>query len=171
MNPDSPKAVDLTSLDNDAIRTALRTLNQALLPNLVTLTPETRKNLAKIGDRSLPFVNKTADYVKTKPEFMPPFVSAEDMQKALASMELLTEYNRIVDQLNQQLGDTLILAGNQAYTAALAYYNSVKMAVKLNQPGAALIYDDLSQRFPQRTSKASKTVLTETTPTFTPKAD
>jgi hypothetical protein len=44
----------------------------------------------------------------------------------------------------------MMLAGSEAYIAALAYYNSVKQAAKMNVPGARAIYDDLSKRFPGR---------------------
>ena len=40
-----------------------------------------------------------------------------------------------------------MMAGSEAYIASLSYYNSVKMAAKLNVPGAKPIYDDLKKRF------------------------
>ena len=39
-------------------------------------------------------------------------------------------------------------AGHEAYESALAFYNAVKVAARNNVPGAKVIYEDLSQRFP-----------------------
>jgi hypothetical protein len=45
------------------------------------------------------------------------------------------------------LRDTQMLAGSDAYTAALAYYNSVKQAAKMNVPNAKTIQEELGKRF------------------------
>jgi hypothetical protein len=45
------------------------------------------------------------------------------------------------------------MSGSEAYTAALAYYNSVKQAAKMNVPNAKSIYKDLKQRFEKRIEK------------------
>lgn len=46
-----------------------------------------------------------------------------------------------------------MLAGSEAYAAALSYYNSVKMASKLNVNGAKAIYEDLRKRFEHKSKK------------------
>ena len=38
-------------------------------------------------------------------------------------------------------------AGAESYVCALTYYNSVKMAAKMDIPGAKSIHEDLSKRF------------------------
>ena len=63
--------------------------------------------------------------------------------------------NRALSRIADRVDDSLLLSGSQAYAAALAYYQSVKAAAKLGQPGAAVIADDLSERFPGRPTKAS----------------
>ena len=52
-----------------------------------------------------------------------------------------------VSQLADMLDGSLAITGSDAMNAALAYYQSVKTASKLNVPGAATIIDDLSTRF------------------------
>jgi len=52
-----------------------------------------------------------------------------------------------------------MLAGSEAYVAALSFYNSVKQAAKLNVPEAKTIYEDLKKRF------AGQGVKTETSET------
>jgi hypothetical protein len=45
------------------------------------------------------------------------------------------------------IDDSLTVAGSEALTAALASCQSIKFAAKLNQPGAATMFDDLGVRF------------------------
>jgi hypothetical protein len=44
--------------------------------------------------------------------------------------------------------DTIMVAGSEAYHAALAVYHNVQTAAKQDIPGAKAIYEDLKNRFP-----------------------
>jgi hypothetical protein len=47
-----------------------------------------------------------------------------------------------------------MVAGSEAYDAALIFYNSMKGASRVNVPGSQAVYNDLQQRFavkPQKT--------------------
>ena len=57
---------------------------------------------------------------------------------------------REAEQLCQALNDTIILSGSEAYTAALAYYGSVRQAAKSNAPHAQAVYEDLRKRFERK---------------------
>lgn len=54
---------------------------------------------------------------------------------------------RVVKQMSDGLDDTSMQAGAESYVNALAYYNAVKQAAKMNIPGAKAIFEDLSKRF------------------------
>jgi hypothetical protein len=132
---------------------AIKTLDEILREYLISLTAEDRKEVPKLGDRSLPFVNKTLDYSVTNPEFVPPYMSVPELRK---DVEAVTQLNKIYWPLNQlvsHLSDTIMLAGSEAYSATLAYYNSVKQAAKMNVPGAKLIFEELSKRFAIKAKK------------------
>jgi len=58
--------------------------------------------------------------------------------------------------LCDNLPDTEMLSGSEAYVAALTYYNSVKQAAKMNVPSAKAIYEDLRKRF-EKPSVTAKT--------------
>lgn len=45
-----------------------------------------------------------------------------------------------------------MVAGSEAYSAALTYYNTVKQANNMNIPGAKVIYEDLKKRFEKTNS-------------------
>jgi hypothetical protein len=44
--------------------------------------------------------------------------------------------------------DTIMVAGSEAYYAALAVYHNVQAAAKQDIPGAKAIYEDLRPHFP-----------------------
>jgi hypothetical protein len=52
-------------------------------------------------------------------------------------------------QLSDNIDDTEMIAGSEAYQAALAFYNSVKAAAAQDIPGAKEVYADLKTRFPR----------------------
>jgi hypothetical protein len=54
----------------------------------------------------------------------------------------------LTEQLYNNLDDTMLLCGSEAYSMALGYYHSVKRAATLKVPDAAVIYNDLQQWFP-----------------------
>ena len=62
---------------------------------------------------------------------------------------------RPLDQISAMVDSSLQLAGSEALSAALAFYQSVKMAAKMGVAGAGTIADDLSQRFPGRSRSAA----------------
>jgi hypothetical protein len=87
------------------------------------------------------------DYATSDPQFTPPYMDVPEMKKDFDATTALLPLLRTVDQIEDNLNDTTMLAGSEAYIAALSYYNSVKMAAKMNIPGAKAIYDDLRVRF------------------------
>lgn len=129
---------------------AFKIIESVLRPYLIALTPEERKQLPKMSDKTVPFVEKTLDYAKSNPQFAPAYMSIPELKIDIDAVYTLTQVARPIDQLREGLSDTMMLAGSEAYIAALAYYNSVKQAAKMNVPGARAIYDDLSKRFPGR---------------------
>jgi glutathione S-transferase len=136
---------------SDANRTAiLQKLGEirALLPFLVSLTPEERQTLPKLGDRTLAFDEKCRTYTASNPRLVPGFVEAAEVEKDRALRAPLSEVARELDALAQALGDTVLLVGHEIYMADLAFYQNVRQAAKRGVPGAQAIFDDLKERFP-----------------------
>jgi hypothetical protein len=46
-----------------------------------------------------------------------------------------------------------MVAGSEAYNAALVFYNSVKGASRVNVPGSEAVYNNLQQRFAVKTKR------------------
>uniref|UniRef100_UPI00321686D2 hypothetical protein n=1 Tax=uncultured Draconibacterium sp. TaxID=1573823 RepID=UPI00321686D2 len=139
-----------TAIPEPVINEATQLLNNALTvlkPYLIALTSHERRTMAKMSDRSFPFVEKTRDYTLSSPEFIPPYMDATKLQTDLVIYDQLIELLRISKQLTNGLDDSALKTGGDGYTNALNYYNSVKQAAKINVPGAKSIHEDLSKRF------------------------
>lgn len=124
-------------------------ISSILNPFLKALSPNEIRSLYKMNDKSVPFVEKCVDYAKLNPEFLPPFVKIEELEKDLIAVKQLMEIYRPILQLADNIQDTTILAGSEALSASLAFYNSIKQASKLNVTNAKTIYEDLKKRFEQ----------------------
>jgi len=124
-----------------------------LKPYTLTLTPEERKNMLKLGDKSSAFVDKAFEYTKTNPEFIPAFMTANDFEIDLADSKNLVGPVSLVTQLLYSLDDTMMVAGSEAYYAALYYYSNVQQSAAVNIPGAKAIQEELKKRFTVKSAK------------------
>ena len=139
----------------------LKEINDQLGNQLVALQPAQRMEMLTVSDRSMPFLEKVVAYVDSRPEFVPFFLSVEDLKidfKAVSDLKLIA---REAEQLCQALNDTILLSGSEAYTAALAYYRSVKGAAQANVPHAQAVYEDLRKRFERRPRRSNADPATE----------
>ncbi|HEY0612176.1 MAG TPA: hypothetical protein VGD35_21025 [Chitinophaga sp.] len=137
----------------------LTELYHLLHPYLRSLTPEERQGLVRMEEHTIPFIQKTVVYARTQPQFAPPFIALEELQKNVSAVAGLTPLFYLAEQLHNNLDDTMLLCGSEAYSMALGYYHSVKRAATLNVPDADVIYNDLQQWVPGRAR--SKAPVTE----------
>ena len=151
-------SIELTIAQVKAVNEAIQTLADNLQPVLIALEPDDKKNLAKLGEKSVSFVGKTIQYAESNPEFVPPFISVAEMTKDFTSFNQLNDFLRPLLQIVRNLDDTAALCGSEALLEALACYNSTRVAAKMNVPKAATIYEDLSQRFEAQKAKRIKPI-------------
>ncbi len=126
--------------------TQIQTLLQ---PYLLALTPEQRQILPKMKDKTVSFVSKALEYANANSQFAPAYLDVKSLADDINTVSELTPVKNPLASLSMQLNDTVMIAGSEAYVAALTFYNSVKQAARRNVPGAKAIYDDLKQRFEQ----------------------
>ena len=141
--------------DLQAVQAAVQTLQAKLVPHLVNIGPDEKRALAKMGSKSVDFVSKTLTYASTNPQFKPAFVDIDNFSSDVTAFGVLRSLQQPVSQLADMLDDSLAITGSDAMNAALAYYQSVKTANKLNMPGAATIADDLATRFAGQGSRTT----------------
>ncbi len=150
MPEDNRVGIEIPETDIAEINAAIETIKAKLQQYLIALTPEERKALPKMSDKTIPFVDKALDYAETSSQFAPQYMNVPEMKIDVTAVHLLTSFFRPLEQLTSGLDDTIMLSGSEAYVASLSYYNSVKMAAKMNIPDAKPIYDDLKERFMNR---------------------
>jgi hypothetical protein len=126
--------------------------NAILAPYLISLTNDQKAILPKMGEKSIPFVTKAAEYLAIPTTPTPPYVDAAELKIDISAYETLRQIRQVVAPTLEMLDDTMLLCGSEAYIAVLAFYNYLKGAAKMGVPGAKTIYDDLSTRFPGRTT-------------------
>ena len=145
-------AFQITDADLQAVQAALQTLQAKLVPLLVNLGPDDRRQLPKMGPKTVDFVSKTLGYARSNPQYQPSFIDLEDYTIDLAAVGLLRGIQQPLAQITDMVEDTLLLSGSEALTAALTCYQAFKGAAKANAPGAATIAADLAARFPGRSA-------------------
>lgn len=146
-------SLDIPDEDMQAIQAAIQTLQDKLVPHLVSLGTEDRRLLPKMGAKTIDFVSKALGYARAHPELKPTYVDADEFSRDLAAVGLLRTLLQPLSQITELVGDSMTLSGSEAYAAALACYQSFKTAAKLKQPGAETIASDLADRFIGRTPK------------------
>ena len=149
-------SLNIPDADIQAIQGAIQVLQEKLQPHLVDLDAEGReRTLPKMGPRIVDFVSKALSYARAYPQFRPPFVDLDEFTRDLAAVGALRELQQPLSHIADMVDDSLLLSGSEAYGAALATYHAIKSAAKLHQPGAPVIANDLSNRFPGRPLRAS----------------
>ena len=129
---------------------------EAKLPMLINLSLEDRHNIPKLGDKTLAFVTKSLEYAKQNPAIVPTFLDVAEFEKDVNAMIAIDRILKPTRQLLEKMDDTTMLAGSEAYSAALIFYGSLKGASKANVPGMKSVYEDLQARFPGRAKSSGK---------------
>ncbi|MBC8083843.1 MAG: hypothetical protein H7Z21_11580 [Hymenobacter sp.] len=125
----------------------VREARAALAPYLIALTPDERATLPKMGDKSVSFVTKAAEYAQSLPKLMPQYLDVAALTTdAGVSADLLAIY-QVLDGFTTDVDSTRMQAGSEGYTAALMAYGALKSAATANQPGAQAAVDELEPRF------------------------
>ncbi|MDB5267278.1 MAG: hypothetical protein JWP58_318 [Hymenobacter sp.] len=104
--------------------------------------------MLRMGAKTVEFVQKAYDYASNSPGFVPGFLDLEEFAHGTAAVSGLSPVHQLLAGLDFDTDSMMLLAGSDAYAAALVIYNNVKFLAKNKQPGAQAAYDDLSKRFP-----------------------
>jgi len=130
-------------LFEEAVQNLLNILEQ----HKVVLSDIELKTLPRVADGTLPFVEKSASYCVSHPQFKPDYVNANELSADVEGYKLSSRLLTRVAEVYRILEHISILSGSEAYSASLSYYRNVKSQAKDNRPGAKLVYEDLQQRF------------------------
>jgi len=142
----SAVAADITEKLN-AINTALAGIL------LFNLTGQDRLELYKLGDKSIAFVEKALEYASNNPALVPSYLDLGEANKDLKLSKDLNNILKQVSTLQRAIEDTAMVAGSEAYDAALVFYASVKGASRVNVPGSQSVFEDLQKRYIAKSKK------------------
>lgn len=140
--------LDLSPEEQGEIEAALDVLVTRLGPRLNSLTVAERRELPKMGDKTVAFVEKTHEYGVQNPHLVPVFVDMAMFNADLTGSSQLNRYLRVLKPLVSSMDDSRMLAGSEAYQAALMIYHNTKMAAASGIANAKAVYEDLAARFP-----------------------
>ncbi|MDT7807489.1 MAG: hypothetical protein QOJ70_1302 [Acidobacteriota bacterium] len=142
----------ISEADRQAVLAAIETIRQKL-SFLIDLTPEQRRSLPKMGDKSRAFVSKALAVAQHNSNFLPRSFSVEEMERDVALAEALMPIMVSLTRLQEQVLDTYTEVGSEAYSAALVVYQYARTSGE----GESLetLLDDMAQRF-ARKSKSTK---------------
>jgi hypothetical protein len=138
-------SAELSPQDLADIQAAIETI-ASKLPFLVNLTAAERRQLFKMGDKSLAFVNNSIVAARQNQEIMP---SSFDLPELNRDFELAKALNDVLSNLKkitEEVDDTLIAVGSEAMRSSLNIYDYVKAAAK-HQPGLKSVAEQLGERF------------------------
>jgi hypothetical protein len=149
-------AATLSPQDIQEIKAALQTV-QKKLPFLITLSTEERRKLVKMGDKSLAFVNNSVTAAQSNREILPATFDVEELVRDYQLASALTELLISMQQLTEQVDDTLMAVGSEAMTSSLTVYDYVKTASK-RTPGLKTVAEQLGERFKAIKGRPTKAV-------------
>jgi len=135
----------LSDTDLQAIKAAVATIKQKM-PFLIALTPEERRSLMKMGDKSLAFVTKSLTAAQSNPEILPGSFDLQGYVQDVALVTSLSEILTLLEQVTEQVDDTVLAVGAEAMTSSRTVYDYVKTAAKTT-PGLKSTAEQLGERF------------------------
>ena len=141
----------INSIPLPVVRDAQQKLNEAmdmLAPYLVTLSPPERQDLVKMGADNLAFIDASYGLARKNPGLFPGFFETEAFGEDFSAAQELLGFASAVNQLRDKISDTEMAAGNCSLQAALAFYNTVKIAAWHDIPGAKMVYEELKAKRP-----------------------
>ena len=144
----SQNIVDITFTADrlTAIDAALATL-ETEFAQLIALTPERRRQLNKMGDKSEAFCRQAVDVLEMNPGVTPRNFEHDTLRRDLTALDALRPRMMRVSKLQQRLTDTEMALGSDVMRASYDGYALAKVSGK----GAAL--EALKEAISVRTRK------------------
>jgi hypothetical protein len=139
----------LLEADRQAVLDAFATI-LTKLSFLVDLTPDERRELPKMGDKSVSFVRKSVEMAQEGAAYLPGAFDAAEFKSDMALYDTLVPFLQKATKLQELLDDTLVLVGSDLYVAALDHYSAAKRSGDTG--GLDELMGELGKRFSRRPS-------------------
>lgn len=132
---------------------ALDTLDAFTL-GMISLSPEERKNMTKMGDKSEAFCRLAVDVFKQNERILPKTFDMESYLLDLATLDLLRARLVRLTRITEMMQDTEMALGSDLMVNSLEGYSYLKIAGK--SMGLDDLREQMSVRFSRRAKHASK---------------
>ena len=139
----------LSDADKAAVLAAIATI-KSKLPFLVGLDESARKELPRLGTKTVGYDQDCRAGMTARPDLIPSFVNQPELAKDRALWEPLGEIQTELAVLFQSVQDTFDVIGSEIFDADRAFHANVREASNRGVPGAKAIYDQIKVRFPGR---------------------
>jgi hypothetical protein len=156
-------SAELSAQDLADIQTAVDTI-QSKLPFLINLTVAERRQLFKMGDKSLAFVSNSIVAARQNQTIMPVSFDLPELTRDFELAKALSNVLSNLKQITEEVDDTLLAVGSEAMRSSLNIYDYVKTAAK-HQPGLKTVAEQLGERFKAigQTNRRNRRKATEKT--------
>lgn len=127
------------------VRAAVDQIN-ALLPFLITISPDEKRALVKLGPKSMDFVQDASSAASSFPAILPPTFDVLEYRRDTSLFDSLSQIKMLLDSLHEKVDNTHAAVGSEAMQASLEVYAYVQTA-KDRVPGLKSVADKLKERF------------------------
>lgn len=146
----------------DALQEALKKVNEALSlvkPYLLPgLTTDEISGMAKLGEKTEPFVEKGLEFTMSNPRFMPSWGNAAEASKDYKYFSDLRPLDILVQQFGELLSHSRIEAGAESLAEINIYYKAVRAAHEAGDAEATPIFEELNKRYAENGRRKSQTL-------------
>ena len=136
----------ISDADLAKVNTALNDI-ESTLSFLIGLTVDVRVQLPKINVVNKSFTQDAINAVVNNSAMLPAYLDKTAMEK---DMDLYLQLDKLairIRQLLEKIDDTQMLAGSEAFVAALTAYKLFAAAAAAGVAGSDAVYDTLKERF------------------------
>lgn len=135
----------LTNENLQQVRAAIAQIN-TLLPFLVTINPDEKRALVKLGAKSADFVHDASSAASSFPAILPPTFDVLEYRRDTNLFDALSEIKMLIDSLHEKVDNTHAAVGSETMQASVEVYAYVQTA-KDRVPGLKSVADKLRERF------------------------
>lgn len=125
--PQNLISFQLTPADLAAVDGALKTLEDRLV-TLIDLSPEQRRALVKMGDKSEAFARKAVEVLANNPNVLPGNFDLAELRRDLAGFDQLRSRLVRVARIYERMSDSQLALGSDVMSGAMEGYAFLKVA-------------------------------------------
>jgi len=126
-------------------------------PYRVVLSPAEKNGMIKFGYDFIKFLEISHKFAVKYPELFPFFREKSLLNKEFFIVYELWKIHNKMEELDNAVKDTGLLAGSCAMETALSFYQTVKIAARRDIPGARVIFEELKPALPSWRQRRRKT--------------